>query len=412
MIRMASTAQMRQRTLPANVPETAAAIRFSDGMLIAVLLAKPIADALYEFGPVKYGYMALLLFAAFFTFVGRQLGGLPGLEPVEARHHVRHLVAAAVYLVFLLGSLAVYLGSFTEIFKILSPFVLFIVLAPLLAGWFVKVLGVGSLLVIMSNAALLPLDFGWVQWGGVRTFKGYYFFKTDLAYAIAFATFSVALWQRFRFTPILLLAIALAAVQIILSNSRLNYLLFAAVALFTGFKGGLSVAAMLKALALLALTVVVSLLLFDPSKMLGFDVSNMAGFTQGRNKIWDILLDDGLMSFSLAEWIFGKGLFADLKVVAENTFSGSVHNAHNEWLHLLITQGLFGVGWYLCLWITMLRFATDRPLPSWARGVAPFALVLIALQSMTAVVSSFATKTWPVVLVMLAVASSARNRTP
>lgn len=383
-------------------------IRFSDWLVVAVVVAKPAVDALHQHGAVKYAYMGLLMFAAFFAYVGRRVAGAPGLSLAQARGYMHHAGLAAIYGVFLFVSLAVYRGSLTEIFKIMSPFILFVLLAPLVGGWFVKVLGISALLIIVSNAALLPIDAGWVYWGGVRTFKGYYFFKTDLAYAVSFATLSVALWQRFRFTPILIVATSLGAAQVVLSNSRLNYLLFLAVVTFIAFKGGMRLATLLKAAVLVGLVAVVVAFLFDSRRMLGFDLSDPGSFTQGRNRIWDILIEEGVMSFSATEWLFGRGLYADLMLFAENTTSGDVHNAHNEALHLLITEGLFGLVLYGALWLTMHQFATSTKLPAFSRGVSAFACGLLALQSMTAVVSSYASKTWPVVFVLLAVAASSR----
>lgn len=393
---------------PPLVPSREDEIRFSDWLVVAVVVAKPAVDALHQYGAVKYAYMGLLMFAAFFAYVGRRVAGSTGLSPAQARGYMHHVGLAATYGVFLFVSLAVYLGSLTEIFKIMSPFILFALLAPLVGGWFVKVLGIGALLIIVSNAALLPLDAGWVYWGGVRTFKGYYFFKTDLAYAVSFATLSVALWQRFRFTPVLIVATSLGAAQVVLSNSRLNYLLFLAVVTFIALKGGLRLATLLKAAVLVGLVAVVVAFLFDSRRMLGFDLSDPGSFTQGRNRIWDILIEEGVMSFSATEWLFGRGLYADLMLFAENTTTGDVHNAHNEALHLLITEGLFGLVLYGALWLTMHQFATSAKLPSWSRGVSAFACALLALQSMTAVVSSYASKTWPVVFLLLAVAASSR----
>lgn len=383
-------------------------IRFSDWLIVAVVLAKPAVDALHEHGVVKYAYMGLLMFAAFFAYVGRRVAGLPGLSQEQTRAYTRHVVLAACYTIFLFVSLVVYLGSLNEIFKIVSPFIVFVLVAPLVGTWFLRVLGVGALLIILTNAALLPIDAGWVYWGGVRTFKGYYFFKTDLAYAVSFATLSVALWQRFRFTPILILATGLAAVQVVLSNSRLNYLLFLAVAALIALKGGMRLATLLKAAVLVSLVALVAAYFFDSRRMLGFDFSDAGSFTQGRNQIWNILIEEGVMNYTFAEWLFGRGLQADLKLFAENTTTGDVHNAHNEMLHLLITEGLFGLALYGLLWLTMHQFATSGRLPAWSRGVSAFGCGLLALQSMTAVVSSYATKTWPLVFLLLAVAASSR----
>lgn len=392
----------RQPLNPASPPQEV--MRFSDLPVALAFLAKPVVDGLYSMSSVKYGYMLFIFFAALFALVGRLLSGLPGMHDSERRAYGRHAVLFAVYLSFLLILLAVYLGSLGEIFKIISPFLVFLLLAPVVGPWTIKVIGLMCLATIVGNGALLPFEQGWVYWGDVRTFKGFYYFKTDLAYALVFSTLGLAVWQRFRFTPILVVGIALATAQVVLANSRMNYLLFAVVVLFIAIKGGVRPWILVRNATAVAGLGVLAAYLYDPTVLLGFDWFNEARLTQGRNRIWEVLIEQGLMNFSLAEWLFGRGLYADVYLFAENVSTGEAHNAHNEWLHLAITQGLVGTLVYLGLWITMFDYLRARSLQPWARWVALVAFGLLLLQSMTAVVSAFATKTWPLVFVLLAVA--------
>lgn len=377
-------------------------LRFSDLPIAAAIMAKPAVDAFYEVGGVKYAYMLFIVSAALFALAGRMVSGLPGMGAAERRAYARHAVLFGVYLIFLLVLLAVHLGSLNEIFKILSPFLVFLLLAPVIGPWTVKVIGWMSLATILANAALLPLDRGWVYWGDIRTFKGLYYFKTDLAYSLVFATLGLAAWQRFRLTPLLILGMSLATVQIVLANSRLNYLLFALAVLVIAVKAGMRPQTLARNGLIVALLAGVAAYLYDPSRLLGFDWFNEGKLTQGRNQIWDVMVGEGLLNYSAVEWLFGKGLFADLRLFAENVSKGEAHNAHNEWLHLLITQGVFGTALYILLWVSLLGYLSARTLEPWSRGLPALAIALFLLQSMTAVVSAFATKTWPLLFVLLA----------
>lgn len=388
--------------LALRLPAQSDRLRFSDLPIAAAIMAKPAVDAFYEVDAVKYAYMLFIVFAALFALVGRMVSGLPGMAAAERRAYARHAVLFAVYLIFLLVLLAVHLGSLSEVFKILSPFLLFLLLAPVAGPWTLKVIGLMSLVTILANSALLPLDRGWVYWGDIRTFKGLYYFKTDLAYTLVFSTLALAAWQRFRLTPLLVLGMSLATVQIVLANSRLNYLLFALAVVVIVVKSGIRPRTLARNGLLLAILVAIAAYLYDPAKLLGFDLFNEAKFTQGRNQIWDVMVGEGLLNYSALEWLFGKGFYADLRLFAENVSKGEAHNAHNEWLHLLITQGLFGTVMYLALWGSLLGYLQARTLEPWGRGLPTLAISLFLLQSMTAVVSAFASKTWPLLFVLMA----------
>jgi hypothetical protein len=253
---------------------------------------------------------------------------------------------------------------------------------------------------------LLPLDFGWKNWGGAYTFKGYYFFKTDLAYSLSFSVLILAIYYRFASHRLLLFFITLAAVQVVLANSRLNYLTYGVVMVYVAFKGGISLRTMISYGLLFAVLGGVVAYSVVSNKLLGFNFDSLGAFTQGRHLIWDKMLSS-FAGFSPSEWLFGKGMYADLLLSAEKMSIYLAHNAHNELLHLIYTQGTVGFLFYVFLWYSMFRIAYASGVSKFLRSAGWVAAGLFVLQSMTAVVSSYATKTWPLVLVLLMVRASA-----
>ena len=369
--------------------------------LFITVLIKPLADAFYETNAVKYGYMALLIFSVFFAYVGRSI-------TTYSNHQVRNDVSQipkisallTIYTAYLIGLLFAYNGSLQDIFKIISPFLFYILVASVSGRWVVLAIALSGGLTIAINALLLPTDFGWVYWGAVKTFKGYFYFKTDLAYAICFSILFVAIWFRFKFTALMLGMLLLATVQIVFANSRLNYVIFFTVLLYLVAKNGRSVGSLLLYSSAVAVLSIAAVYLFDQTKLLGFDITNEKAFTQGRSVIWDVAVTQGLASYSIAEWVLGRGLFADILIYAQSITTGEAHNAHNEWLHLLLTQGLLGCGLYIALWVLLVKTSVSSQ-TRWFSGTATLALSMVILQSFTSVISLFATKTWPLAMVFL-----------
>ncbi len=375
---------------------------FSALPLLLLVALKPLADAFYEVDAVKYGYMLALAFSSLLAVAGRAISRSQAIgRPVSL---IPYLFLIVFYFLYLFELTITYPGYIPEIFKVLSPFVFFFLVAVAMDRWMLSALAIGAVLTICVNAALLPIDFGWTAWGGARTFKGYYFFKTDLAYALCFAVLIFGLYSRNSITPIVASFAALAAIQIVLSNSRLNYLTFVIVVAFFASKANLRLRSILPALLFLGFVLAIFSYLYDPATMVGFDTSNEEGFTQGRSVIWKHIFDS-IATNTPVQWFFGRGMFADLLLSAGNLSltNGMAHNAHDEYLHLLYTQGIFGTAVYIVLWVAMYRHSRSTKLPTWAHGTAAIAIVIFLMQGATTVMSSFATKTWPLAMLFLAV---------
>jgi hypothetical protein len=373
---------------------------FSSVPLLFLVMAKPLADAFYEVEAVKYGYILLLTFASLFAKSGQIFSRIPP-DP-RNKELFAYIWLIFFYFAFLFGLALAYGGTLSEIFKIVSPFVFFVLVAYAADRWLIYALAAGAALTIVVNAGFFPFSYGWVQWGDVNTFKGYYFFKTDLAYAVTFSVMILAFYFRNSIAPMLFTLMLIAAAEVILANSRLNYLSFFCVVIFIAAKGGMSLRSMIRFGLLFVVLGLVVAILYDPTKLMGFDTSSEAAFTQGRNVIWGHLFEE-LANYSPVEWLFGRGAFADLIVSMENTPAGqAAHNAHNEYLHMVFTQGIVGSAIYILLWFRTFRMSVSSHIPAWARGTGAIALFVFLLQGMTTIVSSFATKTWPLVMVLLA----------
>jgi len=374
---------------------------FSVIPLFLVVAAKPLSDAFYETNAVKYGYMALLIFSAFFAYAGNSISRYSRQQQYSDSTYITNiLILVTIYTAYLFGVSLAYGGSPQDVFKIISPFLFFILVAGAPGRWTVQAIALSAFLTITINALLLPTDFGWVYWGTVRTFKGYYYFKTDLAFAICFSILFIAIWLRFKLTYPMVGLLFLATVQIVVANSRLNYLILVVILIFLAVKNGKSLASLLRYGAIAIVLAIVAVFFYDPTKLLGFDFTNERAFTQGRNVIWDVLISEGLGNYSLIEWIFGRGLFADISIFAKNILHGEAHNAHNEWLHLLLTQGIVGCCFYIALWVQVVRASTSSR-AKWTAGTGALAIFILIMQSFTSVVSSFATKTWPLAMIFL-----------
>lgn len=371
-------------------------LAFSQLVLVYVFVGKPLVDLLFFWEPSKYLYMALLFMAALFAYVGNSMAIAKNDVTVNGYTGPFYYLLFGIYTLHLV-CLYLYLnGDKTEILKIISPFITVAIVALCLKVDVRRYLLLVMAGIIVLNFVSLPFDFSWIMWGNIKTFKGFYFFKMDLAFTILNALvvyyFCTEKKLDLRFAILSLMVV----VMIVLSNSRMNYLLLA---LFFGYVAlcyGLSWQSLFKITGLLVVVALLVAVLYDPDKYLSpFDMSNMDSFTQGRNEIWDLIISKGLGEASIMQWLFGQGLLGDV-ILSETYASNTAHNAHNELLHILMTQGLFGLGTYILLWVMAVRY-----LLSGGRGLDRDDIVLISiifsfflLQSLTVVVIAFYLKTW------------------
>lgn len=373
-------------------------------IFLAVALKSGV-DAFFEVNVVKYLYFFLLLFAVFFLRTGR---GFDRKEPRAGNSSLQSVlwVYVVIYFTFLVLLMIWQNGSPQMIFKIVSPFIFFGLLVAAFDKSLPSALALGAVLNILGNAALLPFDYGWTYWGGVHTFKGFYLFKTDLSYSLATSVLIYAAWNRYKPTPEFLVLALASVIMVVLANSRANFATLALVLAFIAYKNGTKPAVLVGYAAFLGLLAGVVMFLYDPAKYLGFDMSNMGGFTQGRDRIVEVLLRYGLASYGPLELLFGRGLYADVMIYMENISDGIPHGAHNDYLYQLTTQGLFGFALNIFGWVLLYRIAMSSGPRRWAGGLAVIAFAMYMVQGLTMTVSLFALKTWPLAMILLLIYAS------
>jgi hypothetical protein len=373
-------------------------------IFLAVCLKSGV-DAFFEVNAVKYLYFFLLLFGVFFLRTGK---GFDRKESVQSRSDLQSVlwVFVFVYFSFLVLLMILQNGAPQMVFKIVSPFIFFGLLIAAVDESLPFALALGAALNILANASLLPFDFGWTYWGGIRTFKGFYLFKTDLSYSLATSLLIYAAWNRYKPTPAFLILTVIAVIQVVLANSRMNYLTMLIVLVFIALKNGARPAVLAGYAVFLAILGGVAVTLYDPSKYLGFDTSNLASFTQGRDRIVEVLWKYGLANYSPLELLFGKGLYADLIIYMENISDGVVNGAHNDYLFQLTTQGFFGLGMNVFGWALLYKIVLSAGKRQWAKGLAFTAFSMYLIQAMSMTVSVFALKTWPLAMTLLLIYAS------
>jgi O-Antigen ligase len=376
--------------------------RFYAAPMFLALCLKSGVDAFFEVNAVKYLYFFLLLFGVFFLRTGR---GYASKEPTRAEGNlqIQLWLFVIVYFTFLSLLMMFANGSPQLIFKIVSPFIFFGLIVAAKDESLLFAMVIGSVLNIVANAALLPFDYGWTYWGGVRTFKGFYMFKTDLAYSLATSLLVYAAWVRFKLTPVFLVLALAVVIQVILANSRMNYLVLAIVLVFIALKNGAKPSSLLIYGVFLGLLAAIAVYMWDPKKYLGFDISNIGAFTQGRDRIVSILITYGLATYSPLELLFGRGLYADMLLYMRYVQEGTVYGAHNDYMYQLVTQGVTGLFLHVYGWYLVYKIVVSAGERRWAKGLILTTFLLYASQGMTMTVSTFALKTWPIASLLLMV---------
>lgn len=384
---------------------------FSVIFIVFAFFSKPLFDFLYFIGPAKYLYFIIFFLSGFISWVGSTIR--------RGQHSQNHYFGEAYVFVFFIilytafiVRLALYEGGDAEeIIRKVMPFFggLFLLSLPTYVQIKKYTVYVCSI-VIIANVLIIPFSWGWIYWGGIHTFKGLYYFKTDLAFSIVLALVAF-FYARDKVVDIWYVIISIASsVMIVLSNSRMNYILVGLVFIYSALSNGVTI----KTIVTLCLGALVLggtiFILYDPEKALGFDLNNIEAFTQGRNRIWDALFDVGFYKSSFSELIFGQGLNADWQISSTYGGMNQVHNAHNEVIHLLINQGVIGLILYISCWVLMIRSFGWNKMDHDARIFLCFVCFVFCAQGMSTVLSSFYQKTWWMLLAILLASYSSGNR--
>lgn len=312
-------------------------------MMELLLFFKPIVDMFYAYPILDIGLLGGLL-----------LVFITGKKSTKIRFEWLDLSVLILALLFFFSYLR-YTPGLPTFIKILSGFLLYLVGRISYQGHakYAKYVKWGFLVVIAMTIKSFLDKTGFIDWGNIRTFRGEYFFKTDLAAAMAqmFIFYAIAP-RRTWFTYAML---GIASYFILISNARIYYfiallLMFFLLLYLREGKGYQRLRINKKLGIILLLLAAGSIYLlnylnqyFGEDYLLlevqsTSDLLNNAN-TQGRSVAWERILTH-FFNQSWYDQIVGLDLISD-------GWIGVICNSHNLYIKILYSTGYMGCGVFL-----------------------------------------------------------------
>jgi len=308
-----------------------------------IVLGRFFADYFWEYKEIGVSHFILVFIFSLLRALKYNQNGL------EVRRVDAHVALFFIAIVFAFIN-SINADSLLEFLKFTTYLIFFYIgrLFPLGLLNF-RIIGVASFVLLICFFVMSIFGYGYLYWGNVLTFSGGYYFKTDLAIAsIIFLAFVIAFFEN-RY--INLLAFGLTGYLVFISNARIALPLVIIIPIFSyyakrGDFGDFNIQNLLKIIGVLASGMMIFLLIdFGGMGMLGFDFSDpfSSANTQGRSLIWSAIIDF-YSSVSILAKLFGSGFDAD--ITATIIFSEVINlegaRAHNSYLYLLVSIGIFG----------------------------------------------------------------------
>lgn len=298
-----------------------------------IFFLKPVVDMLYEYRSLD---IILCLFCMFYLTQGK----------LAQLYDIDFLII--ILMLFFTWSFFNNIAGLINYIKIESGFILYFLGRMYYKKWpkYIYQLQKGFFVILLASCFSYITGDGFISWGAISTFVGYYFFKTDLAAALVQCITLCFIMPYLRKIDygILLLCIYF----VIITNARVYYFV-AVIILFVvlyyqkyPFK---RIKLNLKVLLLMLFAVILLLLLLNyigkeyTDKLLLFQFDDTSDLlngknTQGRNEIWTRIYN----YFSKQDFLTrltGIDLISD-------SLSGP-HNAHSLYLKLLFSIGYIGI---------------------------------------------------------------------
>lgn len=325
-----------------------------------VLFLKPIVDMLYQF---QWLDVALILLCIFFYVRSANLFQLCKFDAVILVMAVlfgfsflRNTAGVADWIKIETGFFSYFLGR--RLYDRYKQYASYLV-----PGFFVVVLV--TLVSYLTGA-------GFQMWGIVNTFTGLYFFKTDLAAAMAqaiifFSIFAVEVTDRKKrllFYGLILLCVFF----IVVSNARIYYFItIVLLAFIYGYRreliGGERIKPNMKHFLVLVFLSLLVLLLMNSLQDAGMgDEYLLVQFdepedlmdeknTQGRSVVWALILDYFFSQDFLSQ-LFGVDLVTDGII-------GVICESHNLYIKVLFATGYVGFLFFACFVIMSIRLTRN-----------------------------------------------------
>lgn len=256
-------------------------------------------------------------------------------------------------------------------------------------------------IVLFVNAALLFLGYGLITWGNANTFRGVYYYKTDLAFAMIYTICSFLFFKKQK-KKMIIAEWLLILYMIFRSNCRmaLMVILLVFVLWLLSIKENISNRRLNINIKIVALSLLVfggsifivswfsNLPIFSKYNFIGISFTSFSDLfnernTQGRNVIWRYILDKYNNS-DLFERLFGIDFVSDRWNTLES---------HNSYIKILFSTGITGLIVFLCFiasYVKKLNKVNDRSLFYYNVSI----LCTFLLQSISQSAIDFTQMTW------------------
>lgn len=297
---------------------------------------KPIVDMLYAY---QFLDIILLVLVLFFL-VNKRIDKFVFLDFI---------------VVLLLGLFALSFAQDTNglntFIKIASAFLMYFLGRMYYKSWYKYVyqLQKGFIIILIITLFSYITGIGYIQWGSVNTFTGFYFFKTDLAAAMTQCAIMLCIMPKLKRIDYLLLITCCYLAFI--SNARMYYFIilillglifiyqrypYKRIEINTKFF-------VIIIVCIVGLLIGLNILGRYIDDFLLFKIDNASDLmndsnTQGRNQIWEKIYDH-FQNQNLVTRLIGIDLVSD-SIYGE-------HNSHNVYLKILYSTGYIGISLFL-----------------------------------------------------------------
>lgn len=233
-----------------------------------------------------------------------------------------------------------------------------------------------SIVVIMNLIYMLAGE-GFIYWGNAKTFRGMYFFKTDLALAMLQAIVFIRIMMnsnKFIYRIISKgLVFFICPFLIILSNSRVYTLIYLLIIYIfymqnIEIKTGKKYNFNLKFISKIIIIIFIGLTMysyateyipwFKENGFITFKFNNLSELfspanTQGRSVIWEITLNK-FKSNSIFKQFMGVDLISDGAIL-----NGIFYDSHSNYVKILYSIGYIGIILFTCLIIVSINMLNN-----------------------------------------------------
>lgn len=204
-------------------------------------------------------------------------------------------------------------------------------------------------IVFIINLIICLIGEGSLIWGNSNTLKGVYYFKTDFAAMLA-AFLVFWLWNYKKSKLIKSIVVFIILGLILLANARIYYLIVSLIlVVYFLYKKNIKIFS-IKTGAILLISIIMvimgiqlmsNLSFFKEKKLISLDISSLddllnTGNTQGRNVVWDVLINN-FNNQDLVTRTFGAGL----SFYEDYGYKGFTE--HSTYIKVLLNTGYVGI---------------------------------------------------------------------